>query len=377
MKTSRLILTTVLALAVAFPALAKETGSDRSDRSSRLYRSMGPNGPNATIVNINNLTIWLDRDAFFTWRIGASGNSGDFPKGTAGLVFAEGMLWGAQVDDGNIPRLRVNGSTYATGHKAGKVLYDASGAVTGSEDFTTRHIWRVRSDYATADLTSDAAGFFVKAIGGVTDADVAELFDQYDYDWNNWPAGDGAPFEDVDGNGIYDPTVDVPGFPGASQTVWLVVNDLPIDNKDGTFTSVSEISYGSPPIGMEMQLTIWEYDFATTNPLGNMMFKEAKIIYTGLAGGSATAKLDTVYFTQWSDPDLGDFGDDFVGSDTTLSLGYVYNGNATDGVFLGQFGLPVPAGGYDFLQGPIVAGDTLGMTVFNYFAAGSRLLTQI
>ena len=373
MKTSRLILTTVLGLAVAFPALAKETGTNRSDRSSRLYRSMGPNGPNASIVNINNLTIWLDRDAFFDWTLSASGSAGEYPKGTAGLIFAEGMLWGVKVDDGEIPRLRVNGSTYATGLKAGKVLYDANGVVTGSEDFTTRHLWRVRSDYATADLTADAASFFVKAIGGVTDADVAEVFDQYDYDWNNWPVGDGAPFEDVDGNGVYDPTVDVPGFPGASQTVWTVVNDLPILDEDGSLNSISETSYGSPPIGMEMQLTIWEYDFATTNPLGNMMFKEAKIIYTGLINGRVDAKLDTVYFTQWSDPDLGDFGDDFVGSDTTLSLGYVYNGNATDGVFLGQFGLPVPAGGYDFLQGPIVDGDTLGMTVFNYFAAGSPI----
>ena len=371
MKGSRSLLTAITAIfLMVSPTLARVT---RLVPQARLSKGLAADGPMASIMNINNITLWMDRDAFFPWTIGSQGTAGEYPKGTGGLIFAEGMLWGVKVSDGKLPVLRVNGSTYATGLKAGKVLYDGSGKVIGSEDFNTRHVWRVRTDYAAADLTGDAASFFVKAIAGVSDGDRAEIFNQYEYDWNNWPVADGAPFDDVDGNGLYDPTVDIPGFPGASQTIWIVVNDLPIIVAGEDPSSVSETSYGSPPIGMEMQLTMWAYDFATTNPLGNMMFKEAKIIYTGLIGGPLDAKLDTVYFTQWSDPDLGDFGDDFVGTDTTLSLGYVYNGNATDAVFLGSFGLPVPAGGYDFLQGPIVDGDTMAMTVFNYFASGSAV----
>ena len=92
--------------------------------------------------------------------------------------------------------------------------------------------------------------------------------------------------------------------------------------------------------------------------------------------------LDSLYFTQWSDPDLGTFTDDYVGCDIDLSFGYVYNGNRLDGVFNGIFNLPVPAGGYDFLQGPPDNmdidndGDTtefLGMTSFTYFGAGSAI----
>ena len=58
------------------------------------------------------------------------------------------------------------------------------------------------------------------------------------------------------------------------------------------------------------------------------------------------------------------------------------NGNRLDGVFNGIFNLPVPAGGYDFLQGPPDNmdidgdGDTeeyLGMTSFTYFGAGSAI----
>jgi hypothetical protein len=74
-----------------------------------------------------------------------------------------------------------------------------------------------------------------------------------------------------------------------------------------------------------------------------------------------------------------------VGCDTTLSLGFIYNGNAVDTDFR-KFNLPPPSGGYDYLQGPILPspGDravfdlkyrnnfkNLGMTGFSYFSAGS------
>ena len=61
-------------------------------------------------------------------------------------------------------------------------------------------------------------------------------------------------------------------------------------------------------------------------------------------------------------PTLGQFNDDFVGCDTTLGVGFVYNGEDEDG----DYGIP-PAAGYDFFQGPIVDGDTLGMTRFMYY----------
>ena len=102
----------------------------------------------------------------------------------------------------------------------------------------------------------------------------------------------------------------------------------------------------------------------------------------GHPGTPDGAMLDSLYFTQWSDPDLGTYTDDYVGCDVDLSFGYVYNGNRLDGVFDGIFNLPVPAGGYDFLQGPPDNmdidgdGDTtefLGMTSFTYFGAGSAI----
>ena len=36
-------------------------------------------------------------------------------------------------------------------------------------------------------------------------------------------------------------------------------------------------------------------------------------------------QIDDMYISLWDDPDLGYAGDDFVGCDTTLSLGFCYN----------------------------------------------------
>ena len=119
--------------------------------------------------------------------------------------------------------------------------------------------------------------------------------------------------------------------------------------------------------------------------MGDVLLKKFRLIYKGTATTPANATIDSMYITHWSDPDLGNALDDYVGCDTTLSLGYVYNANDVDTSYQ-PFSLAPPSFGYDFLQGPIVPGsatDTavfdlkfrkgyknLPMTSFVYFAAG-------
>ena len=92
-------------------------------------------------------------------------------------------------------------------------------------------------------------------------ADIADVKAQYEYDLTNWPAAWGAPYEDVDSSGTYDPLVDIPGYVGADQTMWVVANDVPTklvgyNSADGTYASTSTLNtaptlYGSDPIGIE------------------------------------------------------------------------------------------------------------------------------
>ena len=106
-----------------------------------------------------------------------------------------------------------------------------------------------------------------------------------------------------------------------------------------------------------MQVTLWAYD--RENALGNAIFKRYKLIYKGTSDTPDGSTIDNMYIAQWSDPDLGSFGDDLVGVDTLLNLAYVYNSSPVDEAFE-SFNLPPPAVGYVFLQGPIVEspGDT-------------------
>jgi hypothetical protein len=343
--------------------------------------------PGISVLNINNMAYWVGKDGGYTTSGSPNGTMADYPIFTGGFIYADGMLWGAKVKgDGLGDEVRVGGSTYNHGMKAGRILTDASGNVLGSDDPANNHVWRVRTDWANADLSFDAANFYATSVADVTPAQIAVVKGQYEYDWMNWPAAWGAPYEDVDENGSYNPNIDIPGYPGADQTIWTVANDIPkIVNASGDsieYISTAPNLYGSDPIGIELQLTIWGYAFNATDPMGNSIFKKATIKYTGLPGGPSDAIMDSVYIAQWIDPDLGTFTDDYVGCDIDLSFGYVYNGNRLDGVFDGIFDLPVPAGGYDFLQGPPdnmdIDGDGneeefLGMTSFTYFGAGSSI----
>lgn len=277
--------------------------------------------PSQSLMNINGASGWVTEEGFHDWVV-ASGWNGAFPIGTTvGAIFAEGIVWGGKVDDGSTPLVRVNGNTYGTGCSPITRLY------------------RVRPDLKNdkADFTMDAATFNNVSTADVTPSMIQGIKDQYLIDWNEWPVNDGAPYKDVDNNGSYDPNVDIPGIPGASQTLFIKYND-----------DLSESNYGSAPIGLEISETYWAY--AVSGALNNVIFKKVNMIYKGTATSSSTSTIDSMYIVQWADPDVGSSSDDFAGCDTTLDLGYAYSSKSTDATYSG-LGLAPPAVGYDFLQG--------------------------
>ena len=346
------------------------------------------------LINVNNMSMWFKRDGW-SGRNPLNDNSGvTFPRSTGAVIFQDGLIWGGIVKDGNPQELRVGGQTYEIGTVPGRII--SRGEAEDRDDPGVR-IYRIRRDYQTADLRLDASEIRGVALGAVTDEHVEGLRAEYERDWREWPWEKGAPFYDNDGDGSYDPDVDEPGVAGADQVAWFVVNDL----DEGATQSL----YGSQPIGVEVQMLFWAY--ARTDALGDVIFKKYSVIYKGTADTPDTARIEDMYFAQWSDPDLGDYGDDFAGADVDLSLGYVYNSTDHDHSY-DRFGLAPPAVGYDFLQGPVVPvflkdenGDTvldeqgepvldgssqaifnfglrpgfqnLPMTSFVYFAAGSAI----
>jgi len=190
----------------------------------------------------------------------------------------------------------------------------------------------------------------------------------------DWPAmGDTAnhyakylaPFEDVDGDGSYDPEGggDYPFYDlddalpcGTSreqrrirlfgdQTLWWVYNDKGNVHTDPV----------SDPVGMEIQAQA--FAFATNDELNNMTFYNYALI------NRSTYKLQDTYFGVWTDADMGYAWDDFVGCDVNRGLGYLYNGDNVDGsgesYAYGGPTPPPPAIGMDFFEGPYQDADNL------------------
>jgi hypothetical protein len=315
------------------------------------------------LMNANNLTSWVRSDGYFPAIAGNSWN-GEFPKGSGvGTVYQEGIVFGGKVHDGvYADSIRVTGDSYFIGMQAGAIKSDASGNTIGADDPNDPSVraFGVRSDmpasiqYDTAawpDLKSDAASFFQKGIDSVTAQDVRQIAGQYFKDWTEWPAAKGAPwFVDsvkiVRNDAGFDPTNphDIPGIPDAAKTIWFVCND----ENEGLKWQFA----GSPPIGMEEQVTLWAYNGLPTpwEPLDNVIFKEVKLIYKGNPSAASTSHIDSMYVTQWVDGDIGDAGDDYIGCDSLLSLAIEYNSKTLDSKYA-AVGLNAPADGYAFLQG--------------------------
>ncbi|NIR47642.1 hypothetical protein GWO43_04255, partial [candidate division KSB1 bacterium] len=349
--------------------------SQKLEHTSPNFKLTKPSGqPMATLVNINNISMWVRADGR-SGRNPISGKAGTiFPRGTTNVIFQDGIIWGGLVKDGQPPTLRVGGQRYNVGTVPGRITSRGVAELPTEPDV---RIWRIRPDWRTADLTRDAAEHNNIPVADVTKEHIREVRQQYANDWFQWPWQKGAPFYDDNGNGIMD-AGEEPGLAGADQVVWFVANDLD--------SAVVSDYFGSPPIGLEMQVTLWAYK--QPDVLQNTVFKRYRLIYKGTAKTPDTARIDSMYIAQWSDPDLGTYSDDFVGCDSLLSLGYVYNGRLADPQF-DKFNLLPPAFGYDFVQGPIVPGNAgdraifdfrkmthfknLPMTSFAFFAAGSAI----
>ncbi len=191
-------------------------------------------------------------------------------------------------------------------------------------------------------------------------------------DLSDWPTGLGAPTlappdngMDDDGDGEVDEEgeevpfdIDVPlslrehrvidlaaGERPAivgDQAIWWVMNDR---GNEHYFRRGS-----SSPIGLEVHAMAFAFDAA--GDMGNTTLYRYELYLDG------SAPLDSTYLGIFADPDLGNFQDDWVGSDTMRGMGFSWNEDNFDEGRLG-YGVP-PAIGFDLLQGPMVPspGDT-------------------
>ena len=157
----------------------------------------------------------------------------------------------------------------------------------------------------------------------------------------DWPWQLGAPVVDGDDNpNNYNLTGgDLPELLG-HQRLWWVMNDR--GNTQPFITS--------KPLGFEIQASA----FAYSGPA----LVEHETFYTYKLINKSTAPIEDTYFTFWTDADLGNFDDDYVGSDSLLGLAYYYNADNFDEGGEG-YGSNPPAIGFTFLASPLANTDGL------------------
>jgi len=276
---------------------------------------------NDTRIDANLIDMFVTNHGSFAWDLTTGDPGLTYPKGTdKQAVFASGLWLGAMIND----TIHVTVAEYSMEYSPG-AMFEGGPAADPNDPR-----WQVYK----IDVNSGPG----------------------DSDWDQWPSEDGAP---VDGNG--DPLL------LGDQTLWCVYNDADV-------VQHSNAAGSTAPLGLEVQQTAFAYN--RTGALGNIVFLKFLIINKG------SNYLEQAYTALWSDPDLGGAGDDLVGCDTALSVGFVYNATNNDQVY----GTTPPCVGYDFFQGPIVPspGDTayvsgvaypgfrnLPMTSFNKYINGT------
>lgn len=158
----------------------------------------------------------------------------------------------------------------------------------------------------------------------------------------NWP-GNGnvangeaavlAPYVDVNTNGTYDPeNGDYPCIRGDIAMFYMVNDDKQIHT-----------ATGGAKLGIELHGML--YCYATNDAINQQVFGHFTIY------NRSVNSYNSLYIGAFADMDLGNYSDDYVGSDSLLNMFYTYNAdNYDEGT---GYGANPPAQGLMFLNQPI------------------------
>ncbi len=204
-------------------------------------------------------------------------------------------------------------------------------------------------------------------------------------DLASWPHELGAPVIDGDGvTGNYNLAGgDQPDIPGEQAAFW-VMND--VGNVKPTATSA--------PMGLEVQVLAFAGVSAIIRqgapPEYGTPAPDQTTYYRYRLINRSAVPIDDAYAALFMDVDLGNASDDYVGTDTTFGMAFVYNADEFDESATG-YGSPPPALGAIVVEGPVglpngrdddrdgstdEAGERLSLTSSSYFIGGGPAGTQ-
>ena len=302
-------------------------------------------------VNINKVNAMVLVHGDMWWDPVAQVAKCEFPQGSHKHVGFMSSVWMSGYDGGGqlhtaAQTYRQNGNDYWPGP------LDNNDTLTYTTSSNWAKIWKVyRSDiqyfqslssHSVANtppgiLTWPAAGNVNAAGNGGAALSISATANM-------------APFVDVNGNGIYEPLLgDYPDVKG-DEALWWVFSD-----NGPTHTE----THGKP-LGVEVHVMSYAYSRGTL--LDNIVYYEYTIV------NKSAYSYNNFRLAQFSDADLGYYGDDFIGFDSSHRMGVLYNGTADDGAGVGHpqnsYGLHAPVSGVSIIVMPGDVGS-------GHIAAGS------
>ncbi len=240
---------------------------------------------------------------------------------------------------------------WMTAIDGGGQLHASCQQFMGSQDIFAGPI---ADDYNSTYYTNE----FNSAIWSMSKADINYHLANYtssgyvaDNSILNWPAnGDVsegvaeqlAPYVDVNADNVYNPyDGDYPYIQG-DKAVYVIMNDM----KD------VHAETGADPLGVEVHVMF--YQFTSNDDINNTTFMNVKVY------NRSSSDYGDFRFGLFMDYDLGNYQDDYVGTDSTRNMTYVYNGDAVDEANGGQAGY----GNNPPAFGTMLLNETLGTSTF-------------
>lgn len=279
-------------------------------------------------LDINNIKARLNPAGDLFWDF--SNARFEAPKGGGASTIFAANLWIGGVDAQSqlhvaAQTYRQNGTDFWTG-PLDTTTADIQSSVSNSAQWN--RVWKINK----STIDSFKLGLFTQ-----TPASIA-----------NWP-GNGnainnqahlmAPYFDNDGNGNYNPSGgDYPVIRG-DQAVYFIYND----HQQGMLHMEAK---GGLPMGVEIHGMAYAFKSTSDSALNNTIFIQYRMI------NRSQNQYNNCYVGMWSDFDIGNYSDDYVGCDVSRQSFYGYNADAQDGTGApGEYGTNLGTQAIVYLNG--------------------------
>lgn len=296
-----------------------------------------------TVVDTNNVAVSVDASGSL-FRGSASSAGFEFPKGSGLHTIYASSLWLAGMDIQG--QVHVAAGMFGVDQEdfyPGPLTVDGTASTTAAFMNTYDRVWLANA----ADVERHL--LFLESVNNGT---YEQLFPdgyqtpQWFFEWpgmGDFAANQDlflAPFLDYDGDLVYNPSNgDYPLFPG-DECAYFILNDR---------GGMHELS-GAEPLGVEVHCFVYSFDEPTNEVLNNTVFVRYEIVNRSLQS------FTDVYAGIWSDLDIGNSTDDYIGSHVSTAAYYGYNGDSFDEANMASsgYGADIPIQTVAILNGPLM-----------------------